>query len=142
MHDENLFIDDQHPKSRRFAVLEDDGTSAWLYLTKPDDQTPIADIWVFNRIDAPPVSAIESYRGSPPPAAIGYTNSETALIKSPLDHEWSFLWSPDGESVAALKDDVPVAFLVSDEKQGYSRELIQDGPWGRIWSEERFQTTF
>ncbi|MFC1759348.1 hypothetical protein ACFL2H_11385, partial [Planctomycetota bacterium] len=47
------FIDAQHPLSRRFAIFEDSGTSAWLYLTEPDTEKPSADAWVYNRIPAP-----------------------------------------------------------------------------------------
>ena len=39
----DLFIDAQHSLSRRFAILEDNGTSAWLYLTEPDTEKPSAD---------------------------------------------------------------------------------------------------
>ncbi len=47
MADENLFLEHQHPASRRLAVLEDDGTSVWLYLTEPDSRRPAADAWVY-----------------------------------------------------------------------------------------------
>jgi hypothetical protein len=139
MRNDNLFLEDQHPISRRFAVLEDDGTSAWLYLTEPGIRTPIADVWVYNRIEAPPTSAINAYRGGPPPAAQGYASS-SALCHFPAMHQWTFTWSTDGESVAVLKDGKPVACIVSESKMGYSGELIADGPWGHPWSDEVFRS--
>jgi hypothetical protein len=138
---EILLLEDQHQVSRRFAVFEDDGTSAWLYLTEPGYRKPALDVWVYNRIEAPPTSAIEAYRGGPPPAAQGYV-SNSALCQSPEAHQWTFTWSSDGESVAALKDDKPVACVVAGSKFGYSRELIADGPWGRPWSDDVFRSTF
>ncbi|MBI5029075.1 MAG: hypothetical protein HZB51_01010 [Chloroflexi bacterium] len=141
MPDNNLFLTDQHPLSRRSAVLEDDGTSAWLYLTQPNLQMPIADVWVYNRIPAPSMKIIPSYRDGPPPAPVGYAHN-TALCRDPGTHEWSFIWSADGESVAIAKDGLPVACIISAQKSGHSRELLKDGPWGMTWSEELFRHTF
>jgi hypothetical protein len=141
MADDDLFLEDQHPSSRRMACIEDDGTSAWLYLTEPDSRKPVADAWVYNRIAAPPFDAIKAYRGGPPPAAQGYA-SEQALCEDPSADEWSFIWSSDGEAVAIAKDGAPVAFIVLGRKGGYSRELVKDGPWGHPWSDELFHSTF
>jgi hypothetical protein len=141
MTDENLFLEDEHPGSRRLAVLEDDSTSVWLYLTEPKSRKPAADAWVYNRIAAPPAEAIASYRGGPPPAAQGYAG-EAALCNDPTDHEWSFLWSSDGEAVAVAKDGEPVAFIVIGEPGGYSRELVKDGPWDHPWSDTLFRSKF
>jgi hypothetical protein len=141
MTDENLFLEHQHSLTRRFAVLDDDGTSAWLYITEPDSRKPFGDVWVYNRIAAPPTEAIKSYRGGPPPAAQGFA-SDDALCSEPMKQEWSFLWSPDGESVAILKNDAPVACIVAGMKRGYCRELIKDGPWGQPWSDKVYRETF
>lgn len=141
MPDDNLFLDSEHPASGRRAVLDDDGTSAWLYLTEPGTRKPVADAWVYNRVAAPAVDAIQSYRGGPPPAAQGYA-SESALCEAAFAQEWSFIWSTDGESVAVAKDNQPVAFIVRGQKRGYSRELVKDGPWGHPWSESLFRSTF
>ena len=141
MSEQELFLDSQHSVSRRFAVFEDDGTSAWLYLTESDTRKPVADAWVYNRIPAPPTEEVHSYRGGPPPAAIGHA-SDMALCAIPADHEWSLIWSTDGESVAIVKDGVPVACIVAAQESGYSRELIKDGPWGQTWSDELFERTF
>lgn len=141
MSNQDLFLESQHPVSRRFAVLEDDSSSVWLYLMEQETRRPVADAWVYNRIPAPPTNAISSYRGGPPPAAIGYA-SDAALCESPADHEWAFVWSGDGESVAIARDGIAVAAILAGQKHGYSRELIKNGPWGSTWSEELFTRTF
>ncbi|CAG0944281.1 hypothetical protein ANRL1_01662 [Anaerolineae bacterium] len=141
MSDDNLFLEDQHPTSRRFAIFEDDGTSAWLYITKPDMQTPVADVWVYNRIPAPPTEEVPLYRGGPPPAPVGYAR-DTAFCRCPTAYEWSFIWSRDGESVAITKDGVAVACIVAAQKPGHGRELMKNGPWGNTWSEELFLSVF
>ena len=115
-----LFLDSHHPTSNRFAIFEDDGTSAWLYLTEPGNLKPALDAWIYNRIEAPPTSEIKSYYGCPPPAAIGYA-SETALCKVPQAHDWQIIWSTDGQSVALTKDGVPVGCIVLGLKTSHFR---------------------
>lgn len=141
MAQDTLFLEDEHPASGRLAVLEDDGTSVWLYLTESGTRQPAADAWVYNRIAAPPMEAIRSYRGGPPPAAQGYA-SESALCEDPAAHEWSFLWSSDGEAVAIVEDGRAVAFVAIGQKGGYSRELVKDGPWGHPWSDKLYRQKF
>ena len=141
MVDDNLFLEDQHPVSGRLAVLEDDGTSAWLYLTETGTRKPVGDAWVYNRTAVPPVDAIKAYRGGPPPAAQGYV-SEFALCHKPATHQWSFLWSSDGHAVAVVKDGRAVAFVAVGQRGGYSRELVKDGPWGHTWSDKLYRQVF
>ncbi len=147
MSDENqasedaIFLEAKHETSGRLAVLEDDGNSGWLYLTEPNTRRPVADAWVYNRIPAPTVSEVKAHRGGPPPAAIGYA-SDSALCESPREHEWTIIWTADGHSVAIAKDGVPAACIVANQNPGFSRELIKDGPWGRVWSDAEFARVF
>ena len=141
MADDLIFLTDTHATSRRTAVFEADVVSAWLYLSEPKAQTPAADAWVCNRIPAPPASEIKSYRGGPPPAPLGYA-SDKAFCKDATAHEWSFVWSLDGHSVAILKDGTAAALIIASQKHGYCRELLKEGPWGHPWSEQLFQQHF
>jgi hypothetical protein len=100
---ENLFLTEKHPVSGRYATFEDDGTSAWLYLTERDSRKVIADAWVYNCIAPPRPEQVHSFRPSPPPAALGFV-SETALCSFPKRYDWALLWSEDGESVAVTRD--------------------------------------
>jgi hypothetical protein len=134
---DELFLGEQHPVSGRRGTFEDDGTSAWLYLSEPDTPQLIADAWAYNRIPAPPASQVGSYRPGPPPAAEGYAGP-MALCADPSIHNWSLLWSPDGESVAVLRDGVALAFIARGTRPGYSRHLANSGPWGQVWDEELF----
>src|SRR5438132_230494 len=61
---QDLFVSEQHPVSRRWAVIEDDGRAAWLYLTEPDTRKPVADCWLYNRVPTPP--HFDSVRDEPP----------------------------------------------------------------------------
>lgn len=138
---EELFQTEQHPTSRRHATIEDDGCCAWFYLSERATTRPIADVWIYNRIEPPPVEQIPSFRPSPPPAAAGYAN-KLALLLTPRRSHWTFLWSGDGNSVALFRDGEPLAMLLAGQKSGYSRLLVKDGPWGKVWDEKVFKLIF
>ena len=141
MSDDNLFLEAQHPESLRYAILEDNGICAWLYLTEPERPKPVADAWVYNRIEAPSPEEVRAYREGPPPAAVGFAGPN-ALCSDPRDHDWALLWSSTGDSVAVLKNGVPVACIVSGHPRGFCRELVKDGPWGKIWSDSIYREAF
>jgi len=134
---ENLFVSQRHPASRRLAVFEDDGTSAWLYLYAVGEDRPEADAWVYNRVPAPEFDQVKKYRPSPPPAARGYAGSD-ALCMDPERYAWSLRWSRDGHSVAIARDGIPLAFIAAGDQRGHSRLLSHTGPWGQIWSEAAY----
>jgi hypothetical protein len=71
-------------------------------------------------------------------AAEGYAGPQ-ALGADPSLHEWSLVWSPDGESVAVLRDGVALALIARAARPGYSKLLAQSGPWGQVWDEEVFR---
>jgi hypothetical protein len=123
--------------SRRFAVFEDDGTSAWLYLTAPDSHKPIADIWIHNRTSAPHATEIAAYRGGPPPAAIGFAD-DSAICHAPDEHEWTLDWHLGGECVILIQDGIPIAMLTASDRKGWCRNLLRNGPWGNVWSNELY----
>jgi hypothetical protein len=131
---EELFLGEQHPVSGRRGTFEDNGTSAWLYLSEPDTPRVIADAWVYNRVPPPPVSQVNSYRPGPPPAAEGFAGPEAVCLDPSACH-WELRWSADGESVAVLRDGVPLALIARAGRPGYSRLLAKSGPWGSVWEE-------
>ena len=125
--------------SGRVAVFEDDGVSAWLYLSGANDRKPIADVWVHNRIKAPPTTEIANYHGGPPSAASGFADDST-ICHDPDAHNWTYTWHDDGDAVVIHRDGIPVAMLIASERRGWSRNLRRDGPWGNVWSEDRYNT--
>ena len=135
---EELFLGERHPVSGRYGTFDDDGTSAWLYLSETDAPRVIADAWVYNRVPAPPMSQVGSYRPSPPPVAEGFAGSE-ALCADPSAYQWSLRWSADGESVAVLRDGVALALIARAGRPGYSRLLARAGGWGTLWNEELYR---
>ena len=138
MSDETFMLESFNDVSNRVAVFEDDGTSAWLYLSGANDRKPIADVWVHNRIGAPPTSEIENYRGGPPPAAVGFADDST-ICDEPEAHEWAFLWGGNGNSVVLYRDGTPVALIEVAGRKGRSRNLMRDGPWGNMWDDKQYR---
>jgi hypothetical protein len=122
------FISEQHPLSRRHAILEDDGTSAWLYLTAPDDPRPIADVFVYNR--HAPADRLEDVAGSGPPPIVTAFAAPGAVVSTPQRSTWRFHWSADGESVALKRDGVAVALIPSRRRRGYTAAVAAECPWG------------
>lgn len=120
--------------SGRHGTFEDDGTSAWLYLSEPDTPRVAADAWAYNRVPPPPVAQVGAYRPAPPPAAEGFAGPE-ALCPPPAAHRWELRWSADGESVAVLRDGVALALIARAGRPGYSRLPARSGPWGAVWDE-------
>ncbi len=142
MDDESSFvIQEQHPVSKRWAIFEDDDVCAYLYLTKPNAMVPVRDCWIYNRIDPPPMSSLAMYEDGPPPACVGFADT-TSVIREPNNPSIKFVWGQFGESVAILIGEVPMAFVSELMKAGCSKNLLQDGPWGETWEEDKFKMFF
>jgi hypothetical protein len=137
----NSLHTEQHPGSLRWAVFEDDGVSAWLYLTRPEETRPVADCWIYNRVPAPPLARIHDYRSQPPPASAEYV-AEGAQRLEARAPDVRFAWSQDGESVAVLIDGVSAGFIVAGSRRGCNRQLTRPGPWGNPWDDGLYRQTF
>jgi len=136
---ENLFLSEQHPRSRRWAIVEDDGSVAWMYLTAPDSERPVADCWLYNRVEAP--TRFDATRGAPPVVPASHLVSSTPF-PAPAPDAVSFVWSGDGESVAVLFDADPVGSILAGEARGYSAHLSRPGPFGAPLDPARFEQVF
>ena len=146
---EPFVIDQYNATSKRRAIFAEETTSAWLYLTRPDDVevdgTAIAgDAFVHNRVQAPMAGEdLRQYAPDPPPATEDHiAASDRALCENAHQHNWDFLWSDDGQSVTILRDELPMAMIISGCERGYSRNLQKHGPWGSPWCDEVFERAF
>jgi hypothetical protein len=135
------FLSERHPTSDRTAIFEDDGRSAWLYMTQAGSHAFAADCWLYNRIEAPASVDVATSRKQPPPAVKGVVG-ERARIEDPVWSSMRLAWSADGRSVAFYYLDVPLGFIAQAEKAGYSRNVVSSSPWGRLWDAERFDALF
>jgi hypothetical protein len=137
--DDELFLSWQHPVSRRWAVVEDDGRAAWLYLTRPDGTEPVAACWLYNRVPAP--AGCDSSRGEPSVVPASHAVSPEPH-PAPDEGAVSLRWSADGDSVAVLLDGRLAGFIAHATEPGYSAQLRQSGVFGNILDEELYAAVF
>lgn len=136
-NDDNKIIFDRHPKSGRYAVVEENDGTIWLYLTE-DDVRPVADVWIRNSTRSAPTES----KHSPPPAPPEIT---TQKASDPIDYEtseWRLDWSDDGDAALLFMDRVPIAFVCAESKYGWHRDLLKESPWGLPWNNEAFRLLF
>ncbi len=138
---EEVFLSEQHSVSHRWVVLEDDGLSAWLYLTEPDSERPFADCWIYNRISNPDPAESYMSRGIAPSAPSGFV-SNSALVSSPDASGFRLAWSKDGESVALFDGKILMGFIASGQKRGFSRNIEKAGAWGNPLNEGLYKSLF
>ena len=128
---DNLVISKQDSLSKRRAIFEDDGTSAWLYMTEPESEKIIADCFVYNLI--PPIldAQVKEYssNGNQPPISKTYA-SKFAQISVPINHEIEVEWCPRGLEIVVKIDGNMWSRLKVGEKNGKSKSVGKDGPFG------------
>jgi hypothetical protein len=109
------FESEQHPLSRRWAVVEDDGDVAWLYLSAPDSLKPVAACFLYNQPDAPVDQLVKGIH---------------------------FRWSVDGNSVAVLFGELVMGFIAEAKRPGFSRLLKSEGSLGNPMDAALYERTF
>jgi hypothetical protein len=112
---EALFESEQHPLSQRWAVVEDDGAAAWLYLSAPKSTKPVAACFLYNQSNAP---------------------------VDQLEKGVHFHWSPDGNSVAALVGELVMGFIAGAKRPGFSRLLTAPSSLGNPLDSALYERTF
>ncbi len=137
-----LFKDECHPVSGRCAILEDNGSSAWLYLTPKSGEGIEKNAFVYSPIEpADELNKEELAKGNPP---ILYKKiaSEDAIINSAIESDFYFKWSSNGESIAVLYKDKPIAMIHEEHLRGFSNALIQKSGFGVPWNQGVYSSTF
>lgn len=139
MTDQGLFLSEQHGLSLRWAILEDDGDAAWLYLTEPDGTKPVADCWLYNSVSAPPERNFE--RGDTPVVPLTHT-AYAPPFTPPAPETVAFNWTSDGHSVAIFFGDQLMGFIANSGPHGHSKLLSCSGPYGSPLDEALYASTF
>lgn len=140
--DDGLFLQSQHHQSRRSAILEDDGRTAYLYLTDRGKRTPVRAAVVYTRAPLAPAQDWSKVKDGAPPELSLDIASPSAVVPFPRAPEFSFRWSADGESVALLRKDVPVALVSSHQKLGYSKAVNVPSALANPWDQGKFVALF
>lgn len=139
---DEIFISDVHPLSKRWAILDDNGNSAWLYLSVPGEQQPEKDAFAYSPVEPVAELNVEAIRRGIPPILPRDLASDTAVIRAMDSAQINFLWAADGESVAVAWQGHLLAMIVSGCEHGYSAALARDGEFGLAWDEAVFERYF
>jgi hypothetical protein len=140
---QGLFLQSRHEVSKRFAVFEDDERVAYLYLTKPGTQQPEKDAIAYSRIE--PVDRVEweaIKKTGGTPMLMKELASEAAVVKMPIEQEFSFKWSRDGNAIALLRNGAPIAFASASEQFGYSKAVAKASPLANAWDQVKYESLF
>ncbi len=137
-----MFIEAQNKTSGRSAILEENGSSAWLYLTRDTGRGVEKDAFVFSPI--PPAKELNkaSIKAGNPPVLVEAIASATAVIDSPQEQDFELVWSKNGESIAVLYEGAPISMIVESEKRGFSKALVKSSPFGHPWDQDLFESEF
>lgn len=116
---------------------------AFLYLTEPRASRPARDAVVYCRRPPEENGSLDEFdkRGAPP-GLTAKLASASAVIEEPKKTEFTFQWSTDGESVAVLRNGIPIAMATSWERIGYSKAVVVASSVANPWSESRFHALF
>jgi len=140
---DQIFLNSKNAVSGRTAILEDDGQAAYLYLTAPSSTRIERDVILYMRIQ--PIAEGEWIKimmaKSTPRLTIDIA-SPTAVIKDPVEREFEFLWSQDGNSVAALRHGMPLGFTSATERLGYSKAIAVTSAFARFWEQAKYEEVF
>lgn len=127
--------------SGRHATLEDDGYSAWLYLTSQSKHKVIATAFVYSRVELPEFRIAPLGRSGPPLLLRQFATS-VAVQQSVTEESLRIEFSADGNSALLILRGEPWALVIYDQKHGYSKSLSVAGPFGYPWDEQIYHEHF
>lgn len=139
---DEIFILEQNPVSKRWAIFDDSDDMAYLYLTERQSQQPRADVVVYAK-EIVHYKAINAplRQGKPPLLTFDYSSPQ-AIRVNVRKEDISFLWSPKGNAVAVCIKNEPVAFVAANGGHAFSKAIGREGPFGKPWSQEGFNKLF
>lgn len=137
-----LFMDEFHPRSGRCVILEDNGSSAWLYLTSKEGKGIEKDAFAYSPIKPmDELNKAEIASGSPPVLIKRIASSE-AVIEAIEEKKFEFKWSTTGESVALIYKNKPFAMIHAEFPRGFSRALTKESGFGNPWNQDAYIREF
>lgn len=141
--DKGLFIYSHNINSNRFAILDETDKVAFLYLTDKGNQKPIRDAIAYMRITPPEqVDLAQIVMDDEPPILTLNIASKNAVLENTQENQFIFIWSKDGESVALLYNENPIALVSLNEKIGYSKSVIKENKITKPWNQNIYDSLF
>ncbi|WP_420589495.1 hypothetical protein [Bacterioplanoides sp.] len=140
---EGLFLHSYNENSKRFAILDEQGDVAFLYLSEIGKQRPERDSVAYMLTE--PQKGIDwqllANEGLPPQISKELA-SKSAVISLTKESDLSFHWSNDGHAVALLYKKDPITFVTINDKLGYSKAVIKDIGLANAWNQAKYESIF
>lgn len=128
MPESAILLEETNPYGSLEAIVEDDGRTIYLYLRHlTNEEWPLKPLWVLNRASAPESEDVDAMKAGQAPLMrrAGTRHPEGAPALDPT--RLRLLWSPEGDGVALLDVDEPLAILppwADNRMPGYAREAV------------------
>jgi hypothetical protein len=133
-----IFFESESPDSKKLAIFEDNGSSAWLYLASARNHEVESDVFVYSPVEPDAeLDRASIKQGNAPKLCLEYA-SGSAVFSPEDENDLSVLWSSNSKSVAILYRDEVLAAIYEGEKRGYSKALSKKCGFGKPWSDEKF----
>ena len=137
-----IYKKEKHPISGRLVMFEDDGTSAWLYLSSPSGEGIEKDAFAYSPIEPLEELNKSEIENGEPPKLIKSLVTPSSVIVGAIESDFSFRWSKNGESVALFHKGEAISTIYQNYKSGYSKSLSKASPFGNPWDNELYESEF
>ncbi len=127
--------------SGRHATVEDDGYSAWLYLTRQTKYEVVVTVFVYSRVELPEFKVMPFGKNGPP-LLLRQFGTAVAVQKQVPEAALRIKFSHDGNAAVVFLRGEPWAFVVYDQMRGHSKSISKSGPFGMPWDEQLFREYF
>ena len=136
----NIFIESISPDEKYLCIVESDDYSVWAYLHDIQQNNVIGEAPVCSIVELMELEKFkEFYKGQcAPPLVKGYAD-EKAIYPNMTNDRLDILWQVNGTSVLVTIDDEPFSMILNNEKLGYSKAIITDGPLGHPWDSHLYE---
>lgn len=137
-----IHIEEKSPISGRVAILEDNGTSAWLYLSPPSGEGIEKDAFAYSSIEPLEELNKSEIENGEAPKLIKNLATPSSVIVGAVESDLGFKWSKNGESVTLLHKGEAISAIYQNYKSGYSKSLSKASPFGNPWDNELYESEF
>ncbi|WP_028508839.1 hypothetical protein [Ruminococcus sp. NK3A76] len=125
--DNGIFESELNTTSNIYAVFEDNGMTGWAYLCDNENDSIIADCWIYNVLGYNDPSG-EQRKDVPPLMPEKFLVDDPIVFQEVKDV--GFKWSDDGCSVYIIINGVKIAFIDLHASRSYNVNIKTPCPWG------------
>jgi len=116
------------------VVFDDDGKVAYSYMLDQDESI-IADVWLYNRCEAPSEPEWRDPDNMPFANPVGFVKDEVKMVVANNIEDVRVDWNLSGDNLIQASVYIRkslVAILVEGAKPGWSSMALKDGPLAKV----------